>query len=144
MKKTVLIGLLCLSFTACHNANTQVKGGVGADASTIAKADAPVIKFDEEIHQFPKINEGDKVDYNFKFTNTGKSPLIISSATATCGCTIPEPPKEPILPGKESFIKVIFNSEGKPGINDKVITVTSNANPTISTVHLVGEVIPKK
>ena len=140
MKKLLLFGFACLIFASCQNANTQSKT---ASLTETAGADAPVIKFEEETHQFEKIKEGDHVEYKFKFTNTGKTPLIISSATATCGCTIPEPPKEPILPGKESFIKVIFNSAGKPGINDKVITVTSNANPTVSSVHLVGEVIPK-
>ncbi|MET4084002.1 hypothetical protein ABIB40_003975 [Pedobacter sp. UYP30] len=144
MKRLLFFCVASLAFVACHNANTQVKDAMSTDSNTVAKADAPVIKFAEEIHQFAKINEGDKVSYNFKFTNTGKSPLIISSATATCGCTIPEPPKEPILPGKDGFIKVVFNSEGKPGINDKVITVTSNANPNVSSVHLVGEVVPKK
>lgn len=139
-----MFGLSVLSLAACHNANTQVTAdGSTTDTSSIASADAPVIKFEEEIHQFKKIKEGEKVDYSFKFTNVGKSPLIISTATATCGCTIPEPPKEPILPGKEGVIKVVFNSDGKPGINDKIITVTSNANPKVSTVHLVGEVIPR-
>ena len=144
MKRLLIFFAASLAFASCHNANTQIKGGVSADVNTVAKADAPVIKFAEEVHQFDKINEGEKVEYNFKFTNVGKSPLIIASATATCGCTIPEPPKEPILPGKDGFIKVVFNSAGKPGINDKVITVNSNASPNISSVHLVGEVTPNK
>ncbi len=144
MKKIVILGFACLTLAACHNVNSNVSNNAAADSGSIANAGAPVIKFAEEIHQFSKINEGDKVDYSFKFTNVGKSPLIISSATATCGCTIPEPPKEPILPGKESSIKVVFNSDGKSGIIDKVITVTSNADPSTSTVHLVGEVIPRK
>ncbi|MGY3054788.1 hypothetical protein ACVWYG_002997 [Pedobacter sp. UYEF25] len=143
MKKLLIFCVASLALASCHNANTQVKDGSSTDSNTVATAGAPVIKFEKDVHQFEKIKEGEKVEYDFKFTNVGKSPLIISSATATCGCTIPEPPKEPILPGKDGFIKVVFNSAGKSGINDKVITVNSNASPNINTVHLVGEVVPR-
>nr|WP_199159081.1 DUF1573 domain-containing protein [Pedobacter sp. ASV2] len=153
MKKIFILAIAALSFSACRNANTQNKVeatgvSVGNDTSKtavkVAPADAAIISFEKEIYDFEKIQQGEKVQHNFKFTNTGKSPLIISNATATCGCTIPEPPKEPILPGKEGVIKVIFNSEGKMGMQDKVITVVSNANPNVSTVHLVVEVLVKK
>jgi len=147
MKKIFIIAIIALSFTACRNANNstaEVTAGDSSATSNIAPADAPVITFEREIYDFEKIKEGEKAEHEFKFKNTGKSPLIISNATATCGCTIPETPKEPILPGKEGVIKVVFNSEGKVGMQDKVVTVVSNANPNISTVHLVGEVLAKK
>ncbi|MNL78127.1 hypothetical protein D3C87_2044480 [compost metagenome] len=66
--------------------------------------------------------------------------MIILNATATCGCTVPEIPKEPIKPGEEGEIKVVFDSNGKIGMQDKVITVTSNAQPHIASLHLTGEV----
>ena len=66
--------------------------------------------------------------------------MIISNATATCGCTVPEIPKEPVIPGKEGAIKVVFDSTGKMGMQDKIVTVTSNANPAINEVHIVGEI----
>lgn len=147
MKKVFIIAIVALSFSACRNANNstvEVTSGDSSATSKIAPADAPVIAFEREIYDFEKIQEGEKAEHEFKFKNTGKSPLIISNATATCGCTIPETPKEPILPGKEGVIKVVFNSEGKVGMQDKVVTVVSNANPNISTVHLVGEVLAKK
>ncbi|RNL54550.1 DUF1573 domain-containing protein [Pedobacter jejuensis] len=151
MKRVFILFIAALSFAACRNANTNAPESsnvsVGNDTSNISKiapADAAVITFEREIFDFEKIQQGEKVQHDFKFKNTGKSPLIISNATATCGCTIPETPKEPILPGKEGVIKVVFNSEGKMGMQDKVITVTSNANPNVSTVHLVGEVLEKK
>jgi len=148
MKKLFILALAALSFTACRNANNGSTEGsnvsVGNTASKVAPADAAVLTFEREIYDFEKIKQGEKVQHEFKFKNTGKSPLIISNATATCGCTIPETPKEPILPGKEGVIKVVFNSEGKMGMQDKVVTVTSNANPNVSTVHLVGEVLEKK
>lgn len=147
MKKLFILAIAAISFTACRNANNstdQVAGNDSLAATTIASPDAPIIVFEKDIFDFEKINQGESVEHQFKFKNTGRSPLIISNATATCGCTVPEVPKEPILPGKEGVIKVVFNSTGKEGMQDKVVTVTSNANPTVSTVHLVGEVLTKK
>lgn len=151
MKKLFILAILALSLSACHNANTNSekvsKVSVGNDTtkkSTIASADAPIITFERDIFDFGKIKQGDVVSHDFKLKNTGKTPLIISDATATCGCTIPKPPKDPILPGNEAIINVIFNSTGKEGIQDKVITITSNATPNQTTVHLVGEVLYKK
>lgn len=148
MKKIFILAIAAISFAACRNANNSTTEAsnvsVGNTASAVAPADAAVITFERDIFDFEKIDEGASVEHEFKFKNTGKSPLIISNATATCGCTIPETPKEPVLPGKEGVIKVIFNSLGKVGMQDKVVTITSNANPTVSTVHLVGEVLAKK
>ncbi|KIA91559.1 hypothetical protein OC25_21175 [Pedobacter kyungheensis] len=149
MKKIFILAIAAISFTACRNANNQTSetASAGNDTSKTAKvapADAPVIVFERDIYDFGKIEQGEKVKHDFKLKNTGKSPLIVSNATATCGCTIPQVPGEPILPGKEGIISVVFNSEGKMGMQDKVVTVTSNANPTTTTVHLVGEVLAKK
>jgi hypothetical protein len=103
------------------------------------------MKFENESHDFGKITQGDVVHYDFKFTNTGKSPLIITNATATCGCTTPEYPRDPIKPGSTGVIKVTFNSAGKKGLQDKQITVTANTNPADNMVHLIGEVtLPKQ
>jgi len=152
MKRIFILAIAALSFAACRNANNQTGEtattvSVGNDTSKTAKiapADAPVIVFERDIFDFGKIEQGEKVKHDFKLKNTGKSPLIVSNATATCGCTVPQVPGEPILPGKEGVISVVFNSEGKMGMQDKVVTVTSNANPTVTTVHLVGEVLAKK
>jgi hypothetical protein len=76
--------------------------------------------------------------------NVGKTPLIITDATATCGCTVPEYPKTPIKPGEEGTITVVFNSIGKTGMQDKVVTIKSNANPEAESLHLVGEIKQKK
>jgi hypothetical protein len=107
---------------------------------TVAAADAPKIKFEKLIYDFGVIKAGEKVQYVFKFKNEGKTPLIITNATATCGCTEPEYPAEPIKPGAEGTIKVTFDSTGKEGMQDKQITLTTNANPESEKLHLVGEV----
>ncbi|MBW4891367.1 DUF1573 domain-containing protein [Mucilaginibacter sp. HMF5004] len=118
---------------ACHQTNKTT-----ATAGEIA-----AIKFTEDKFDFGKIKEGDSVMHKFAFINNGKSPLIITDAVATCGCTKPEWPKEPIQPGDKGEIKVTFHSAGKKGIQDKMITVTGNTNPAQSMVHLTGEVTEK-
>jgi len=144
MKKIIILAIVALSFSACRNANNSTAQVTGSDSAVVASPDAPVIAFERDIFDFKKIKQGESVQHDFKFKNDGKSPLIISNATATCGCTVPEFPKEPILPGKEGVVKVVFNSTGKEGMQDKVVTINSNANPTIATVHLVGEVLLNK
>ena len=99
--------------------------------------------FAKESHDFGQVNEGDKVVYDFFFTNTGKSALIISSAAATCGCTVPEYPKNPLAPGKTGIIHVVFNSTGKAGMQNKTITLTTNTYKGNEELHLVGNVKPK-
>jgi hypothetical protein len=131
--------------SACHSSNGNTADNASktnADSAATA-ANAPVAKFEKESHDFGKIKEGDKVSYDFKFTNTGKSPLIITSARATCGCTTPTWPKAPVKPGESGVISVTFNSAGKSGLQDKQITVTANTQPAETMVHLIGEVLKK-
>ncbi len=82
------------------------------------------------------IEEGQKIEIAFEFTNKGKKPLVIKNVTATCGCTVPEIPKEPIMPGQKGFIKAVFDSQGRPGVNQKSITVEANTQPEAS--HQLG------
>ncbi|WCT14117.1 DUF1573 domain-containing protein [Mucilaginibacter jinjuensis] len=141
--KKVFLGLIAIAVLAsCNSANSNNKSADSTAAKTanVPAGDLPVMKFERDTHDFGKIKGGDLVHYDFKFTNTGKSPLIITNATATCGCTKPEFPKTPVAPGASDVIKVTFNSTGKMGLQDKQITVTANTNPTETRVHLVGEV----
>ena len=142
MIKKLFLGIMALSMlVACNNSNNQTADG--AASTTASAADAPVMKFEKETHDFGKIVTGDKVTYDFKFTNNGKSPLIIKDAIASCGCTKPEWPTTPIKPGETGVIKVTFNSVGKMGLQDKQITITANTNPAQNLVHLIGEVTAK-
>lgn len=101
----------------------------------------PSFEFTEEEYDFGTINEGDIVDHVFTFTNSGEIPLIISSATASCGCTVPQWPKEPIPVGGSGEIKVQFNSRKKPGIQNKTVTITANTFPKISRLKIKANVI---
>jgi Protein of unknown function (DUF1573) len=94
----------------------------------------------DSVYNFGTVADGEKVEFSFRFKNAGTNPLIIFDASATCGCTIPEKPEKPILPGETGFIKVVFNSSGKKGHNEKVINVTSNARPLFPPLKLTGEV----
>jgi hypothetical protein len=98
------------------------------------------IKFDEMSYSWGKIKEGEKMTHNFKFTNSGNNDLIISDARGSCGCTVPEWPKEPIKPGKSAEIKVIFDSKGKVGEQSKTVTVTANTEPTNTVIMIKGTV----
>lgn len=98
------------------------------------------VTFTEKSFDFGDIKQGDVVTHVFKFENTGTEPLILSDVRTTCGCTAPEWPKEPILPGKKSEIKVVFNSSGKVGSQNKVITVISNAKNSPERVSIVTNV----
>jgi hypothetical protein len=97
------------------------------------------ISFEQERFNFGTIKEGEKVSYAFKFKNTGNRPLVISNAKGSCGCTVPQWPKEPIPPGGSGEIKVEFNSEKKLGKNDKYVMVEGNFPKKQLTIS--GEVI---
>lgn len=118
--------------------------GTAATTTGAVASNGPTFKFENDTHDFGKIQQGDKVTYKFNFANIGKSPLIIQDAVASCGCTIPVWPKQPIKPGDGGQIVVTFNSTGKMGLQDKMITITANTNPSQTMVHLVGEVTAKK
>jgi len=118
--------------------------GLGAIAQDdAAKADdgnKPAFKFETETHDFGTVTEGPKYEYEFKFTNTGKEPLIINNVRASCGCTTPVWPREPIPPGQESTIKAVYNSKGRPGKFNKAITISSNATTPSKVLYIKGNV----
>jgi hypothetical protein len=99
------------------------------------------IAFDTLRYDFGIIPDNKKVYTKFKFKNTGKEPLLIVSAEASCGCTIPSWPKEPIAPGKESFVEISFDPSGKLGEQSKLITLQSNAVPNTSILTIKATII---
>ncbi len=97
-------------------------------------------KFVEETHNFGTFEEGPIVETDFEFTNVGKEPITIKESHASCGCTVPTWPKEPIAPGKKGKIHVTFNSKGRVGQIHKDVTIVSNAKQQPMMVHIAGEV----
>jgi hypothetical protein len=113
-------------------------GEQGLDTSQVAK-----INFEERVISFGSIKEGEIVEKIFLFTNTGKHPLYILDVYGTCGCTVPEWPKDMIKPGRGGSIKVKFNSEGKTNEQRKLITVVANTFPVETLLYLEGNVKSK-
>ena len=113
-------------------------------SKAVASEKMPKIEFAEAgVHDFGTITEGDTVEHDFKFTNTGQYPLIINNITASCGCTTPEWPREPIAPGSASSIKVRFNSRGKSGEQNKTVTIFANTEPATTDLQFKVLVQPK-
>jgi len=102
-----------------------------------------VITFKQNSIDFGDIVQGKIVEHTFVLTNSGKQPLIISNVAATCGCTVPSWPKEPVAPGKSAEIKVSFNSSGKVGKQNSVVRIYSNATEPIEKVSLISNVLTK-
>jgi hypothetical protein len=115
---------------------------VGIAQFAFAQGD-PLAKvvFTESQHDFGDIKQGDKVEWIFSFKNEGNAPLVLTNVSTTCGCTAPEWPREPIMPGEESKILVRFNSTGKMGRQNKVVTVFSNAANNPERVTIVANVL---
>jgi len=147
MKKVLLPLSIALVTAFGMNAQSEKKADAGAPAAAPAAApvnpNGPSFKFEAEEFDFGKLEQGRSVSHDFKFKNTGKEPLVITDATATCGCTKPTFAKEPIKPGGTGMISVTFNSTGKMNMQDKAITITSNAKEGTKIIHLKGEVTPK-
>lgn len=101
----------------------------------------PKFQFTKETHDFGTISEGEVVSHTFEFTNAGDAPLVINSASASCGCTVPSWPREPIAPGKSGRIKVQFDSNNKSGIQNKSVTLKANTNPATKRLRIRSEIV---
>ncbi|MBF6609039.1 MAG: DUF1573 domain-containing protein [Flavobacterium sp.] len=101
---------------------------VSAEPVAAVPADGkyPVMKFEKDVHDFGNLKSGGSADYSFSFKNTGEADLIITKAQGSCGCTVPEYPKEPIKPGESGKIKVSYNSGSQQGQQQKTVTLTTN------------------
>ena len=140
--------LVCSSillFTSCSG-NKPKEDNVSTSLVNIPDGNAlpgsmPVMTFGEEKHDFGTVTEGEKVSYSFKFKNTGGSDLVITSARGSCGCTVPEYPKNPIKPNEEGVIHVTFDSSGKDGMNHKEVTIVTNAQPNTKVLEITVNVV---
>ncbi len=91
-------------------------------------------------HDFGKVPQGSENKYTFKFTNTGKIPLMISNAVGSCGCTVPDYPKEPVAPGAQGVINVVYKPGQQQGVQQKTVTVTANTEPSQTLLHINADV----
>jgi hypothetical protein len=128
MKKLMLSITLILSVFVFVNAQTE---------------SGPVIKWEGTTVDYGTITQGDNGSREFELTNTGNAPLIISNATGSCGCTVPQWPKEPIMPGQKSAIKVHYDTN-RLGSFTKTVTVVSNAANNTDVLQIKGNVLAKE
>ncbi len=108
-------------------------------ASDIVDPDfVPKMTFEETTFDFGTVQAGDKVEYTFKFKNTGEVPLLINDARSTCGCTVPSFPKDYVKPGKSGEVKVVFDTKNLKGTQSKPITIVANTYPRDTELFIKG------
>ncbi len=132
MKKTILtLSIFAFSLVAAF-----------AQQNNSQPANGPEIEFDKKVHDYGTIQQGDNGSCEFKFTNTGNEPLILSNVISSCGCTVPKWPRTPILPGKTETIKVTYDTK-RLGTISKQVTVLSNAKTNREILKIKGSVQKK-
>jgi hypothetical protein len=99
-----------------------------------------ILTVDRMEHDFGKIPDTAPVETSFVITNDGDEPLLITNAQGSCGCTVPEYPKDPIPPGESRDMKVSFNPTGKEGVNNKTVTITANTEPATTIIYVKSDV----
>ncbi len=136
---SILLLTIFLTTTYCgQNANKKDSKSENPNSSEMTNtSDSPVMSFDKTLHDFGSIKEGETVETIFTFKNTGNSDLIIVDARGSCGCTVPEYPKNtPIPPGEGGKIKVSFDSSNKPNMQQKTVTISANTDSGRETIRI--------
>jgi len=132
MNKLFIGFFATIFFIACQQRNSKTAGEQEANAVEQTKSITDTANFtsiqwiDSIEKDLGTVKEGPEVEVAYKFKNTGNKPLIISNVHASCGCTVPETPKEPFAPGDEGTIRAKFTTKGHLGTNEKSIYVTAN------------------
>jgi Protein of unknown function (DUF1573) len=158
MKNIIIILTFVVFFFACKGkageSVQETPAELGENASIVRNpisANSPMdtnllarITYEESMFLFGEVKEGEVITHEFKFTNTGKVPLVINNCRSSCGCTIPEWPKEAIQPGATGVISARFNTEGKDGDQTKAVMVAANTYPRETKVYLRGKVLVKE
>ena len=101
----------------------------------------PKIEVEQDFFDFGEMNQDESISTEFRLKNIGDAPLLIRSAKGSCGCTVPEWPKESVAPGNEAIIKVTFNSEKKEGKQNKTVALVTNAIPSTKVLTIKGTVL---
>jgi hypothetical protein len=157
MKKVLSLvsGIVLLTIVACNEPATEsnnetstevistdiINNPVTSTEETVDTENLPSFNFEKDVIDFGTISQGEKVKRMFRFKNAGKTDLIISDAKGSCGCTVPIWPKNPIAPGEEGEIEVVFDSNGKQGRQHKTVTLVANTMPNTKVLAIKGDVL---
>jgi|SRR5690625_1484251 len=138
MKKTMLMlaAVAMIAFASCKDegkASQKMADNPVETAQVSSEQDAqntadkfPVLTFDENPYDFGTVKNGEMLEHEFTFTNTGDAPLKVLKANPSCGCTVPEWSKDPIAPGEKGSLKVKFDARGRSGKQHKNVRLTTN------------------
>jgi hypothetical protein len=138
MKHIALLGLLLGILFSCNQEGK--KSDANSQIAQKSQESVAILNFEKLEHNFNQISTGEKVAYSFKFTNTGSAPLLITGTQTGCGCTAGDYPKEPIKPGEQGKINVVFNSAGRKGFQSESIRVLNNSKESPVTLRITAEV----
>jgi hypothetical protein len=148
MKTLSIIFVSLFALAACNNDGSDKKPGSErlADkqvADPIDSSKFTTVQWLDTLVDIGKVKEGEMVNVVFRFKNTGDQPLVVESAHAGCGCTVPERPEEPVLPSKEGHIKAVFNSRNQGPEVTKNVTVIMNTKPERQQVVVFKGIVEK-
>jgi hypothetical protein len=136
--------LITIGLFACKNnsekLSTDLVNNPNSADTTASSENMPQFQFETDLHDFGKVIEGEILTYSFKFKNSGKADLVIATASATCGCTVPTFSKEPIRPNEEGIVTVTFNTKGKMGFQHKTVTLVANTQPSNYVLNIKATV----
>jgi hypothetical protein len=138
MRKIVLMSWFLIAVFASNCGNVTRQNSAASSLDTTGTSE---IIFREYQNDFGKVYEGEKLSCTFIFDNKGTTNLILSSATTTCGCTVPKYEKKPVPPGGSGNLEVVFDTSGRNGMQTKIITVKSNAKTPVVLLKITAEVV---
>ena len=144
MKKILLFLLIASTILSCDSRRKDKIADDTVTQTEKAMKETTTVQVIDSSYNFGSVSDGEKVEYSYRFKNVGTKPLVVVETHASCGCTIPQKPEKPIMPGEIGFIKIIFDSKGRVGNAYKTITVASNAKPEFPQLILTGDVVAKQ
>ena len=143
----LIVGIICFMSISCDNNPTKKinqQNLLETEKRLEQESVLPILKFDFDTYDFGEVTDGEIVEVDYTFKNTGESNLIIYDASASCGCTVPKYPKDKeIKPGESGVIKARFDSSGQTGKQVKSITLTTNTKNSKKIIRMSGFVINK-
>ncbi len=143
LRKLFLLSFLIGAFSCQNGGAGDIPRNNELNSSGRALLEGAVIEFDATICDFGRVYEGETVGWYFKYTNAGNKNLVLVNVSASCGCTTPEYTKEPLGPGEQGQIKVVFDTNGRTGKQYKTIQVETNGQPSTTQLEIKAEVIRK-
>lgn len=146
MRYNLLAVIFIIALASCNNGNndkisTDIVHNANSAVEIGGKGKLPIITFEEKVHDFGEMIQGERVVYGYKFTNTGGSDLVITHVGTTCGCTVGKYPEYPIKPGESGEIEVSFDSHSKRGYQNKKVTILANTEPNTTELRVKAKVI---